>query len=861
MYTLPKIERFNRDVLSKYHIYNSVFITLPFDSVDNTGVLLPLFTDVCEKGFKKQETPKEIVDFFSSKYLNDTTEEEAINLMFRFIQYIERQIVLFDAIEDAAFSSVNNMEGRGSLRDIKEKADAKNKQKELISFLENFNVLTVLTAHPTQFYPGPVLGIINDLTDAIRKNDLIQIKQLLAQLGKTPFIQNEKPNPFDEAISLIWYLENVFYNTSGEMVHYLEKNVFNGTTIQNPLIKLGFWPGGDRDGNPFVTTEITLKVAERLRTSILKCYYFEIRALKRKLTFSGVDVLISALEQKLYRSVFYSKGELFITLDEFKEQIHRIKTIIIEQHQSLYLDDLEALLIRVNLFGFHFATLDIRQNSKIHDAVFKDVVAYYLKSNTTVFPANYFSLSESEKFEVLAKVEGDLNPNVFDNVITRQTLESIQAVKTIQENNGEFGANRYIISNNESALNVLETFALIKLSNWEEASIDIIPLFESVDDLQHAHEIMEKLYTNASYAAHLKRRGNKQTIMLGFSDGTKDGGYLMANWSIYKAKEALTEISRKYDVKAIFFDGRGGPPARGGGKTHQFYASLGPEIENKEIQITIQGQTISSNFGTLDSCRYNLENLLSAGVTNQVFNNSKNKLSDEDKAILDKMSELGYKKYLDFKNHPKFIPYLEQMSTLKYYAKTNIGSRPSKRSVSEHLEFSDLRAIPFVGSWSQLKQNVPGFFGVGTALKYFEDNNEWDKVQNLYKSSLFVKTLLENSMMSLAKSFFPLTAYMRKDPEFGDFWQIIYNEFLDTKRLLLKIAGHKDLMENYPDGKASIDMRERIVLPLLTIQQYALLRINELNKEEQPNESLIKVYEKIVTRSLFGNTNASRNSA
>ena len=861
MYTLPKIERFNRDVLSKYHIYNSVFITLPFDSVDNTGVLLPLFTDICEKGFKKQQTPKEIVDFFSAKYLNNATEQEAIDLMFRFIQYIERQIVLFDAIEDAAFSSVNNMEGRGSLRDIKEKTDAKNKQKELIAFLENFNVRTVLTAHPTQFYPGPVLGIINDLTAAIRKNDLIQIKQLLAQLGKTPFIQNEKPNPFDEAISLIWYLENVFYNTSGEMIHYLEKNVFDGTTIQNPLIKLGFWPGGDRDGNPFVTTEITIKVAERLRTSILKCYYFEIRNLKRKLTFSGVDVLISELEQKLYRSVFYSKGEIFITLEEFKEQIHKIKTIIIEQHQSLYLDDLEALLIRVNLFGFHFATLDIRQNSKIHDAVFKDVVNFYLKSNTEVFPDNYFTLSEQEKFEVLENVSGDLDPNVFDNVITRQTLESIQAVKTIQVNNGEFGANRYIISNNESALNVLETFALIKLSNWEEATIDIIPLFESVDDLQHAHEIMEKLYTNASYAAHLKRRGNKQTIMLGFSDGTKDGGYLMANWSIYKAKEALTEISRKYDVQAIFFDGRGGPPARGGGKTHKFYASLGPQIENKEIQITIQGQTISSNFGTLDSCRYNLENLLSAGVTNQVFNNSKNKLSQEDKAILDKMSELGYEKYLSFKNHPKFIPYLEQMSTLKYYAKTNIGSRPSKRSTSESLEFSDLRAIPFVGSWSQLKQNVPGFFGVGTALKYFEDNNEWDKVNNLYKNSLFVKTLLENSMMSLAKSFFPLTAYMRKDPEFGEFWQIIYDEFLETKRLLLKIAGHKNLMENYPDGKASIDMRERIVLPLLTIQQFALLKINELNKATQPNDELIKVYEKIVTRSLFGNTNASRNSA
>jgi phosphoenolpyruvate carboxylase len=861
MYTLPKIERFNQDVLSKYNIYNSVFITLPFDSIDNTGVLLPLFTDVCETGFKKQETPVEIVNFFSKKYLHTDSETNKIDLMFRFIQYIERQIVLFDAIEDAAFSKVNNMEGRGSLRDIKEKSDNTNNQDELIEFLENFNVRTVLTAHPTQFYPGAVLGIINDLTDAIRTNNLLSIKQLLAQLGKTPFIQNEKPNPYDEAVSLIWYLENVFYETAGEMVHYLEKNLFNGNSINNPLIKLGFWPGGDRDGNPFVTTEITLKVADRLRTSILKCYYIEIRKLKRKLTFAGVDTLISELEQKLYRSVFYSKGEIFITLDEFKAQLKEIRLIVIEQHQSLYLDQLDALLIKVNLFGFHFATLDIRQNSKIHNAVFKEVVDYYLKSNHSVFPPNYFELSEDEKFEILSKVSGNLEPSSFENEMTNSTLGSIQAMKTIQHNNGEFGSNRYIISNNESALNVMETFALFKLSDWSTPTVDIIPLFESVDDLQNAHEIMEKLYTNPAYAAHLKNRNNKQTIMLGFSDGTKDGGYLMANWSIYKAKEALTEISRKYGIKAIFFDGRGGPPARGGGKTHKFYASLGPNIENNEIQVTVQGQTISSNFGTLDSCRYNLENLLSAGVTNQVFAKGRNELTSDEKEILDILAEKGYEKYLNFKNHPKFIPYLEKMSTLKYYAKTNIGSRPSKRSKSEALDFADLRAIPFVGSWSQLKQNVPGFFGVGTALKHFEETNQWDKVQDLYNGSLFFKTLLENSMMSLAKSFFPLTAYMSKDPEYGDFWKIIYNEFLETKRLLLKIAGHKELMENYPDGKASIDIRERIVLPLLTIQQYGLTRINELLKEKNPDEKLIKVYEKIVTRSLFGNTNASRNSA
>ncbi|MBS7253860.1 phosphoenolpyruvate carboxylase [Flavobacterium branchiicola] len=861
MYTLPKIERFNQDVLSKYHIYNSVFITLPFDSIDNTGVLLPLFTETCETGFKKQETPKEIFDFFSNKFLNNASEKEKIDLMFRFIQYIERQIVLFDAIEDAAFPEVNNMEGRGSLRDIKEKSDAKEKDDELSEFLENFNVRTVLTAHPTQFYPGPVLGIINDLTEAIRQNNLLEIKQLLAQLGKTPFIQNVKPNPYDEAVSLIWYLENVFYETSGEIVHYLQKNILNGNAIQNQLIKLGFWPGGDRDGNPFVTTEITLKVAERLRTSILKCYYVEMRKLKRKLTFADVDTLVAELEHKLYRSVFYSKGEIYITLDELLTQLNKIRTIIVEKHQSLYLDELEALLVKINLFGFHFATLDIRQNSKIHNAVFKDVVSYYLNSGSTVFPQNYYDLTENEKIAVLSKVKGKLNPADFENEITRSTLESVQAIKTIQENNGEEGANRYIISNNESALNVMETFAMIRLNEWENPSVDIIPLFESVDDLQNAHEIMEQLYTNPEYSKHLQARGNKQTIMLGFSDGTKDGGYLMANWSIYQAKICLTEISRKYGIKAIFFDGRGGPPARGGGKTHKFYASLGPKIENNEIQITVQGQTISSNFGTLDSCRYNIENLLSAGVTNQVFGKEKNELSADETQILNQLADLGYEKYLSFKNHPKFIPYLEKMSTLKYYSKTNIGSRPSKRSKSESLDFADLRAIPFVGSWSQLKQNVPGFFGVGSALRYFEESGQWDKVSDLYHNSLFFKTLLENSMMSLAKSFLPLTAYMKNDPEFGEFWQIIYDEFSETKRLLLKIADHKTLMENYPDGIASIQIRERIVLPLLTIQQYALLRINELNKDNSGNEDLIKVYEKIVTRSLFGNTNASRNSA
>jgi phosphoenolpyruvate carboxylase len=859
MYPATRIERFKENVQLKYQLFNSIFMTLPFDAIDNTGVLLPLFAEICDEGFKNNQSPRDIFKEFADKYLNESTEDEQISLMFRFIQYVERQVVLFDAIEDAAFHSLNNLDGAGSVRESRERAENKGLGNELRKFLNDFQVRAVLTAHPTQFYPGSVLGIITDLTAAIKKNNLGEIKTLLAQLGKTPFIKKEKPTPYDEAVSLIWYLENVFYKTAGEMSAYIQDSIFKGEMLKHPVMSFGFWPGGDRDGNPFVTTEITMKVADRLRTSILKCYYRDIRRLKRKLTFEGVEDMVSDIEQKLYRSVFYSEGEIYITLEELKAALHQIRSIIEQRHQSLYLDDIDELLNKVNLFGYHFAALDVRQNSKIHDVVFAEVINDVMSRNTEE-KHDYSTLDLEAKLAILKDLNGPVEITSFSNENTRLTLESIAAMITIQERNGEQGSNRYIISNTESALNMLELLSMFGLLGWKDPAVDIVPLFETVDDLEEAHAIMQQLYTNENYAAHLKRRGDRQTIMLGFSDGTKDGGYLMANWSIYKAKENLTAMARQYGIKVVFFDGRGGPPARGGGKTHKFYASLGPSIENNEIQITIQGQTISSNFGTLDSCRYNLENLLSAGITNGVFDKNKKQLTAVQRKLFDEMARMSYEKYTDFKNHPKFVPYLDKMSTLNYYAKTNIGSRPSKRSKSKELDFNDLRAIPFVGSWSQLKQNVPGFFGLGHALGRLEKNGQWDGVKDLYDQSLFFRTLLENSMMSLTKSFFPLTAYMKEDKEFGAFWEIIYHEYLETRRLLLKISGYEELMENYPDGYASIKLREHIVLPLLTIQQYALQKIR-LIKNGDEDASLLEVYEKIVTRSLFGNINASRNSA
>ena len=857
-----KIARYNEHVLVKYQIYNSIFLTLPFDAINKTGVMLPLFHDICKDGFDNKKNPTEIVDGFFKSYYKKASEKEKIDVLFRCIQFIERQVVLFDAIEDAAYPIVHNMDGVGTIRNSKEKASQENKTEALKKQLEDFKVRLVLTAHPTQFYPGPVLGIITDLTEAIKANDFLTIKNLLAQVGKTPFFKHVKPSPYDEAVSLIWYLENVFYHSISHIYNYIQDNIYDGQALDNDIINLGFWPGGDRDGNPFVTTEITLDVAKRLRQMILKNYYRDVRDLKKRLTFNGVEQEISELERVLFNNSVTPDLYSMPTQEAFLKTLVKIRETLIKDHYSLYLDEINSFINKVRIFGYHFATLDIRQDSRVHHHVFSQMVNELTENGITIFPDNYLELSKEEQTTILSNVFGDIDISIFKDDMVSKTLGSIKAIKTIQQNNGERGCHRYIISNNQTSINVLETFAMFNLCGFKNnLNVDIIPLFETIDDLENSLMVMEELYTNKAYKKHLKNRNNKQTIMVGFSDGTKDGGYLMANWAIYRAKQKLTELSRKSGIKVIFFDGRGGPPARGGGRTHQFYSSLGPTIENQEIQLTIQGQTISSNFGTLDSSQYNIEQLLSAGISNEIFDHNNHIMSNTDIEVMNDLSKTSYQAYVDFKNHPKFLPYLERMSTLKYYAQTNIGSRPSKRSNSSELNFSDLRAIPFVGSWSQLKQNVPGFYGVGKALRKYEDLGEFDKVVQLYENSDFFKALIKNSMMSMTKSFFGLTEYMAKDEEFGQFWNLIFHEFNETRRLILKLTGYNELMQNNPVGKKSITIREDIVLPLLTIQQYALLKVQELQNDENASPELQQVYERMVTRCLFGNINASRNSA
>ena len=856
-FLLKNLERFKDYVGIKFQLYNSLFTALPFHRIEKTGVLLSMLLNHCEEGYNKKQSPEMIIEDFFNRFTTYTTDGEKIDLLFRFVQYAERQVVLFDALEDAAFNEITDINGIGSLKQLEALIAQDNLQPEMAKKLQDFSVRLVLTAHPTQFYPGSVLGIIHDLSKALKENKTARVNTYLQQLGKTPFLQKQKPTPYDEAVSLIWYLENVFYNAAGRIVSFLKAQLPEAINENHSIISMGFWPGGDRDGNPNVTAETTLKVADALRNSIIKCYYFDVRKLKRRLTFKGVEPLVAALESTLYNCLFSQDQQLTITKEEIKNDLIHIREIIVKEHNGLFVSMVEDLINKVSVFGLYFAVLDVRQDSSILTEVLKEVA-----QNESIIPANYSLLTEGEKTDVLTSISAHANPERYQNERTRDTFYSMKAIKTIQEINGEEGCNRYIISHCENALNMLEVYGLFLLSGWEKATltVDIVPLFETIDDLKQAPYIMASLYKNESYRQHLQLRRNKQTIMVGFSDGTKDGGYLMANWSIYKAKEELTAISRQYGIEVVFFDGRGGPPARGGGKTHKFYASMGKNISTKEIHLTIQGQTVSSNFGTVETAQFNMEQLLNAGITNELFSANSKTLSEEQEQVLQELSNVSYEAYKELKNHPQFLNYLSHISPVKYYGETNIGSRPVKRGGSSQLSLKDLRAIPFVGSWSQIKQNVPGFYGVGTALEALEKRGKLPAISHLYQRSQYFKTLMDNCEMAMKKCFFPLTAFLADDPQYGEIWQMIFQEFERTQKYLFLMSGKSELMNDYPVDQLSIGMRERIVLPLTTIQQYAMARIREMEKKNETSKEK-ELYEKLVVRTSFGIINAGRNSA
>lgn len=867
----PQLEAFQELVAIKYQLYNSLFLTLPFANLPTVGAELPIFAKYCRERLAKHDSPEMIVETYFKDILRISDFNKQVSILFLMLQFVERQVVLFDSLEDAAFSATHDMHGVGTLDFFTEQLQAKNKMQEALHLLQIYRTRIVLTAHPTQFYPPEVLVIIQNLTIAVEKNDIQNIHDLLLQLGKTPFKFQEQPTPRDEADYLIHHLENILYPTIKKIqvnLHDVFSSLLTKDSYMPAVLEVGFWPGGDRDGNPNVTADTTLQVAHKLKLKIITLYIREVKALRKKLTFENMWPQLALIEKKLiaakqdFDDYVLQKENGYRSHEEFIKNLNELRKIIVTRHQGLFAENVDHLIYSVKIFGFYFATLDIRQDSREHSKVLHTLFDEFSRE-----PKQYQKLNADEKTQLLLKLlkEPALKFSVdkIKNKLAKDTIRSLQAIRIIQQNNGEKGCNRYVISNTQAVYNILEIMLLAYWSGWSlnDLSLDIVPLFETIEDLANAKQIMQELYNLPIYKKHLKHRQQQQTVMLGFSDGTKDGGYVTANWAIFRCKYALDQLAKEFGIITIFFDGRGGPPARGGSNTHKFYRALGNTIDQHQIQLTVQGQTITSKFGTTASAQFNLEQLLTAGLRAPLFPEENRELSKNEIKMLEKLSNLSFDAYRQLKQHPLFIDYLENITPLNYYGELNIASRPPRREKSGAKSFADLRAIPFVGAWSQMKQNIPGFYGVGSALETMVDEGYLEKLKKLYRESLYFRTLLENAMQSLKKSFFPLTAYLANDAKYGEFWRLLQHESKLSVKMVKAISEQQVLLQNDLLIRASIQLREQVVLPLLVIQQYAMISLRMLEQQGNPPVEQMQALHKIVLKSLAANINASRNSA
>ena len=833
-------------------MYNTLFLNLPFKDIQKTGERIPLLLHACEAGLERGDSPERIMDVFFTDVLHIESHAERLDFMFKVVQYVERQVVLFDSVEEVHANGTGIWAGRPLMQLIQ--GDEAGHFKKALS---RFRARLVFTAHPTQFYSPQVLRIISRLRRFIRRGDRRRMTETLQQLGMTSMLSSKKPTPLEEAHNIIHLMREHHYEAAARLYRDIKSVVGDPDFANDRLIELGFWPGGDRDGNPFVTADVTRQVAEELRLAIIKCYHNDLKKLDAKLTFKGVTENVAALRQDLYQALF--RSEHTFDPSAFLRALGDIRNRIQRTFNGLYVEDVELLMDKVRLFGAHFATMDIRQHHRIHEEAVRTVLraqGRIRESLEELAPEDLKRILLTESVDLSV-----LEPHSMDPVVA-DVFSTLREMVAIQQRNGSRSCERYIISNAEDIWSVLYVFALARWSlQTVELPLDIVPLFESVKGMEHAAEVLRLLYEDPTYRGHLHRRGFRQIVMLGFSDGTKDGGYLRANWSIHETKVAVTKVSRSAGVEVVFFDGRGGPPARGGGRTNRFYASQGPDISSHALELTIQGQVITSLYGTGALFTRNVEELIQAGIGGGAPGiippeQARERIDPPDQMLLDELAGYAHEAYMALKGHPKFVPYLEKMSTLRFYSRVNVGSRPVSRGSSESLVFEDLRAIPFVGAWSQLKQNVPGYYGLGSALKRLEEEGRLDEAMRLFHNVPFFKTLMLNSMMSLSKCNFALTSYMKDDPEFGSFWSLIREEFDRTRSLLIAVSGYADLMEEEAVSRMSVSIRERIVLPLLVIQQYALQQLSKEHQTAYAPETL----EKLVTRTLYGNINASRNA-
>ena len=860
---------------------------------------IQLLTDMLLEATKKITSTVTFNKIVELKKLADRKEYDELNEIIKTLNQEEMEIIanffstlplLINISEDVDLAFEVNYKNNSEESYVGKLSDSIKNLKDT-NILNNINVVPVLTAHPTQVQRKTTLDLTENIHNLLRKhrdvkNGLINKSKWKEDLQKhieillqSDIIREKKLKVANEITNVLEYYNRSFIKAITKlMVEYkklLRENFID--LVNETPITMGMWIGGDRDGNPFVTAD-TLKLSAMKQCELIITYYMnQLDILYR--TFSMSSQLIKESddlrlladksndssvyrEKEYYRKAIYyireklsntkkyllnnvDNDEKYLTAEELEQDLLIIKNSLLENNgDTLIKGDLEELLSAVKIFGFYLASIDMRQDSSVYEAC----VAELLKSAN--IENNYSELSENEKCDLLLNIlKKDPRPLSIndENKQSEELKKELLIFKTARELKDKLGNNiikQNIISHTTSISDLLELAIMLKevgLVGSDFARLQLVPLFETIEDLENSYEIMDNYLALDIVKKWVKDNKDYQEIMLGYSDSNKDGGYLSSGWSLYKAQQDLSSLGNKHGIKITFFHGRGGTVGRGGGPSYDAIISQPLGSVQDRIRLTEQGEIIAAKYGNKDAAYYNLETLFSAVIERMNADMVNIDIRDipEIKEMMDEIVEDSYKTYrkLVFED-PNFYNYFFEATPIKEVSSLNIGSRPASRK--KITDIGGLRAIPWVFSWSQSRIMLPGWYGVGTAFSNFINKNSRniDKLRTMYKDWPFFTSLLSNVDMVMSKSDMEIAkeyANLCKDDKTKEVYDKILKEWKLTKQVVLDISEHKEFLEDNTYLTKSFENRLQYFNTLNLLQIELIRRA----REEETLESQI----------------------
>ncbi|SCQ08981.1 Phosphoenolpyruvate carboxylase [Streptococcus anginosus] len=861
-----------------------------------------ILTDLLEEVTKNMLSPETFEKIIALKELAAAGNYEGLNeivqsLSNKEMSYISRYFsilpLLINISEDVdlAFEiNYQNNVGQDYLGKLSTTIDLVSEKENAAEILEHLNVVPVLTAHPTQVQRTTMLDLTNHIHVLLRKYRDVRMGLLNEQkwhnnlrryieiIMRTDMIREKKLKVTNEITNVMEYYNSSFLQAVTNLTEeYKRLAKQHGIDLKNSTpITMGMWIGGDRDGNPYVTADTLEKSALTQCEVIMNYYDTKVANLYREFSLSTGIVKVSEAvqemaylsednsiyrEKELYRRAFYyiqtklkNTKTYFIDqiktephyhkIEEFKHDLLAIKQSLLENKgEAMISGEFTELLQAVEVFGFYLASIDMRQDSSVHEVCVAELLA------SAGIVEHYSELSEDEKCHVLLN-ELLYDPRILSathakkSALLQKELEIFQTARELKDKLGDAVIKQTIISHATSVSDLLELAVMHKevgLIDKEFARVQIVPLFETIEDLDNSYDTMKKYLSLPIAQKWIASNNNYQEIMLGYSDSNKDGGYLSSCWTLYKAQQQLTAIGDEFGIKITFFHGRGGTVGRGGGPTYEAITSQPLRSINDRIRLTEQGEVIGNKYGNKDAAYYNLEMLVSATINRMITKKkSDTSTSNRYEHIMDQVVERSYQIYRDLVfGNEHFYDYFFESSPIKAISSFNIGSRPAARKTIT--EIGGLRAIPWVFSWSQSRVMFPGWYGVGSSFKEFIDENPEENLaflRKMYKNWPFFQSLLSNVDMVLSKSNMNIAfeyAQLCEDKEVQEIYYTILDEWQLTKNVILAIEDYDDLLEENPYLRDSLDYRMRYfnILNYIQLELIKRQRRGELSPDEE----------------------------